>query len=105
METSVCKLTLICPAGSSDDLAQVLLAAEPRIGCIASWPADGHGDRFEAASTDEQLRARFRRTMFAVVLRLDQKDGLLETIRTALPVPGLAYWVEPVLDFGELETP
>jgi len=40
--------------------------------------------------------------MFILILPRERVDSVLETVRVASPRPQIAFWVEPVEDFGRL---
>lgn len=79
-----------------------MLSLEPRIGGFTTFRAEGHGFSFSGASTAENVRGRVERRVLMAVMRQERIPAVLEAIRRKLPVPHLAYWLEPVLEVGRL---
>lgn len=102
MDTALCKLTLIYPPAVEDLLGELLLTADPPIYGFTTWIADGHGLDFGAASANEKVRGRIRRGVMMLVLSRDRLPALIETIKGAITVPGMAFWIEPVERFERL---
>ena len=104
MGQPLCKLTLVYPPTSEDQVIEVLLSIKPPIQGFTSWIADGHGLSFSEASANERVRGRVKRGVLVVIMPRDRADALLDVIRTDIAVPRLAYWIEPVETFGRLVT-
>ncbi len=102
MAGQLCKLTLVYPPSAEDAIVELLLTADPPLGGFTTWPADGHGLDFADATVAERVRGRVSRSVMALILPRSRLPSLLETIRIRVGVPHLAYWVEPIEDFGRL---
>lgn len=102
MAEQLCKLTLVYPPSVEETIIGLLLAADPPLGGFTTWSADGHGLDFRDTTVAERVRGRVRRSVMVLVMPRSRLTPLLETIRTKASAPHLAYWVEPVEDFGRL---
>jgi hypothetical protein len=102
MEQQLCKLTLVYPPDIEELIIELLLTAEPPLKGFTTWPADGHGLDFGAASVAERVRGRMRRAVMVLILPRSRLPSLLETVRLKAGAPHLAYWVESVESFGRL---
>lgn len=74
----------------------------PRVGGFTTFSAEGHGFDFSKASIAERVRGRVERGVLVAVMPRTQATAILEHIRKSLPVPHMAYWLEPVLEVGRL---
>ncbi|WP_072392666.1 DUF3240 family protein [Hyphomicrobium sp. CS1GBMeth3] len=102
MDQSLCKLTLVYPTSAAADLIELIMSSNPAIGGFTTFNAEGHGFDFSHASISERVRGRVERGVLVAVMPRGHASLLLETIRKALPVPHMAYWLEPVLEVGRL---
>lgn len=102
METALCKLTLVYPPAIEELLSELLLTAEPPLYGFTTWTADGHGLDFATASANEKVRGRIRRGVMVLVLSRQRLAGVIDGLKAAVNVAGLAYWVEPVERFERL---
>ena len=75
---------------------------KPAIGGFTTVDVEGHGFDFSSASLGERVRGRVERQMLLAVLPRTLASSLLDTISQELPVPHMAFWLEPVLEFGRL---
>lgn len=75
---------------------------KPAIGGFTTFAAEGHGFDFAKASVRERVRGRVERGVLVAVMPRERSAQLLELIRQKLPVPHMAYWLEPVLEVGRL---
>ncbi len=64
------------------------------------WRADGHGESFRSASIGERVRGRVERSVFIAVMELRRAKSLVDEIGREAPIPHMAYWFEPVIEFG-----
>lgn len=78
------------------------MSSKPAIGGFTTFKAEGHGFDFTRASIKERVRGRVERGVIVAVMPRRQASHLLESIRKSLPVPHMAYWIEPVLEVGRL---
>ena len=102
MGSNLCKLTLVYPPKSEDALVNFLLDREPAIPGFTTWHGAGHGLGFDSASIAERVEGQVARRLLIVLLDPSQADTLIEDIRSALPIPHLMYWIEPVSSAGRL---
>lgn len=102
MDHALCKLTLAYPPALEELLGELLLTADPPLHGFTTWAADGHGLDFSSASASEKVRGRIRRGVMMLVMSRGQLPALIERLKQAVNVPGLAYWVEPVERFERL---
>lgn len=99
---SLCKLTIVYPPSAADGLVELILGIEPPIGGFTTLSAEGHGFSFANATIGERVRGRVDRQMLIAIMGRAEAEALLELVRTELPVPHIAYWLEPVLHGGRL---
>jgi Protein of unknown function (DUF3240) len=79
-----------------------MLRFEPTLPGFTTWVADGHGLGFSSASIGERVRGRIKRAILVAVMPREAAEGLLQKIKTDVPVPNITYWIEPVDSFGHL---
>ncbi len=79
-----------------------MLGLKPTLAGFTTFSAEGHGFGFAKATVSERVRGRVERGVLVAVLRRTDVDGLLERIRREAPIPHLTYWIEPVVEFGQL---
>lgn len=102
MGSNLCKLTLVYPPKSEDALINFLLDREPAIPGFTTWHGAGHGLGFDSASVGERVEGRVARRLLVVLMNEELAERLIEDIRSALPLPHLIYWTEPVNSAGRL---
>jgi hypothetical protein len=100
MEHTLCKLTLVVPSGVNDSIVELMLASDPPVTGFTMWQADGHGESFKTASIGERVRGRVARSVVIAVMDRIRVKALLDEIACKVPVQSMAYWIEPVLEFG-----
>ena len=100
MESTICKLTLVVPSEADDRIVELMLASDPPVTGFTMWQADGHGESFKTASIGERVRGRVERSVFIAVMELGRAKSLVDEIGRKAPIPHMAYWIEPVLEFG-----
>lgn len=100
MEPSTCKLTLVVPSDADDRIVELMLGSDPPVTGFTMWRADGHGESFKAASVGERVRGRVERSVFVAVMTRDRAKALVDEIGRKAPIQHMAYWIEPVLEFG-----
>lgn len=79
-----------------------MLSMRPKVGGFTTFAAEGHGFDFSKASIGERVRGRVERGVLVAVMPRSQAAVILEQIRKSLPVPHMAYWLEPVFEAGRL---
>jgi hypothetical protein len=102
MDQSLCKLTLVYPPDIADHLVELVLGIEPPVRGFTTFAAEGHGFDFSKATVRERVRGRVERCVLMAVMPRPRASQLLELLRRKIPVPHLAYWLEPVLEVGRL---
>lgn len=105
MGQSLCKLTLVYPASAEDQIIETLLESELPLSGFTTFAAEGHGLDFESASSKERVRGRVRRGVLVIVLPRERLGSVLAEVASAVPVPHLMHWVEPVESCGRLIAP
>jgi hypothetical protein len=100
MDQHLCKLTLVVPSGVNDSIVELMLASDPPVTGFTMWQADGHGESFKTASVGERVRGRVARSVVIAVMHTARAKALLDEIAQKVPVQSMAYWLEPVLEFG-----
>lgn len=75
---------------------------DPPIRGFTTFAAEGHGFDFSKATIKERVRGRVERGVLIAVMPKNNAAVLLDLIRRKLPIPHMAYWIEPVLECGRL---
>lgn len=96
------KLTVLCPKEIEAVMADALDALEPRLPGYTVLDAQGRGANLQPVTAGERVRGARRMAMFVLVLPEARVADVTEAIRIACPRPQIAYWTEPVEDFGRL---
>ncbi|HSQ68853.1 MAG TPA: DUF3240 family protein [Steroidobacteraceae bacterium] len=96
------KLTVAFPPDLEEDLVELLLDMPQEVGGFTVISAEGHGQGFARASTREKVRGRVARRLLIVILESQRLPAVLERLRRDVQNPAVAYWVEPVSEFGRL---
>jgi hypothetical protein len=103
MDQSLCRLTLISPAASAERVIEIMLDLDPPIPGFTTWDAEGHGFGFANANPSERVRGRVKRTLITSILGRAEADFILGAIAEQAPIEHLAFWIEPVERFGQLQ--
>ena len=102
MTTVRCKLTIAFPPDLEDDIVECLLELPEDVGGFSVVSAEGHGHGFARASVRERVRGRVARKLRYAILEQERLPTVLSRLRDTVRSPSVAYWVEPVIDFGRL---
>lgn len=102
--TQRCKLTIAFPPDLEDDLIEALLDLPEDVGGFTIVSAEGHGQGFSRASVRERVRGRVARRLLYLILEEPRLARVLDHLRNSVSSPLVAYWVEPVLEFGRLSS-
>lgn len=101
MDAPLRKLTIVCPRKVVATLADALDAMTPPPG-YTLVEAEGRGPSVHMHSAGERVRGAMHATMFILILPKDDIAKVTEAVRKDCPRPQIAYWVEPVEDYGRL---
>lgn len=103
MDTALRKLTLVCPARIETALVDCLDGLDPALRGYTILRGEGRGASADLPTTAERVRGAMQVITVQIVLPNERISPLLEAVAVACPRPNLAYWIEPILDFGRLQ--
>ena len=103
MDQPRCKLTLVYPLPIEEEIVNLVLSQNRMAEGFTTWRAEGHGHGFNGASANEKVRGRIDRGVLVSVLPRSALSALLEHVRAVFGGSQLAFWVEPVEQFGDLK--
>ncbi|MEE4383275.1 MAG: DUF3240 family protein [Pseudomonadales bacterium] len=95
------KLTLVAPPALEDALLEALLE-HPATESFSSSPGRGHGAHPDRMTLAEQVSGWRREIRVEVLLRREDRDGLLATLRERFATDSVRWWAVPVVDRGSL---
>lgn len=98
------KLVIVCPNEVLDDITEAFLEASPALPGFTSFVANGHGHDFASASAREHVRGHVSRRCVWMILSQVEVGHALDVLRAATRNPHVAYWIEPVLEFGHVSS-
>jgi hypothetical protein len=101
MDQPRCKLTLIYPLPIEEEIVNLVLSENNIVQGFTTWRAEGHGQDFYGASPNEKVRGRNDRGVLVSVLPRSALSNLIESARAAFKGSHVAFWVEPVEQFGD----
>jgi hypothetical protein len=104
MTANLRKLVIVCPADVMEDITEAFLEAAPALPGFTSFAANGHGHDFAAASAQEHVRGHVSRRCVWMILTDEEVGHALDVLRAATHNPHVAYWIEPVLEFGHVSS-
>jgi len=96
------RLTIAFPPTLEARIVELLLEHQPPLPGFTVLRGEGHGADFSRASIREQVRGRVDRRILMLILPQAQVEALLDALRSTVPNPQIAWWLEPVLAFGRL---
>lgn len=102
MVAPLCKLTLVCPREIKSVIADALDDIEPALPGYTVVDAAGHGPDAALATAGERVQGAMRAAMFILILPKAQVDGVLSGLAERCQRRQLAFWTEPVEDYGRL---
>lgn len=79
-----------------------MLAADPPVQGFTTWRAEGHGENFLNVSDAERVKGRVDRSVFTAILKPPHARSLLNLLAKEAPLAHMAYWIEPILEFGRM---
>ncbi len=103
MDQLFCKLTLVYPMAIEEEILNLVLSESHAVKGFTTWRAEGHGHEFDNASASERVRGRVDRGVLVSVLPRPATSALLNRMRATFRGSRLAFWVEPVEQFGDLK--
>jgi hypothetical protein len=101
-DSALCLLTLLAPLACEDALLDVLDHCPELHAGYTLLSAQGLGAGAHLHSLMEQVQGRARRLMMQAVVRLDERESLLQRLHQQLPNPEIIYWFSPLLEQGRL---
>ena len=96
-------LILTVPAALEEDIADFLLAHPEWAAGFTALSALGHGSSAHAKSAAEDVSGRVAQRQFQVVTEEASARAMIAELKTQSRIPGLAWWMSPVHDFGSIE--
>ena len=102
MGPSLCKLSLVCPRDIRTALADILDDLPDTVPGYTMLDAEGRGADMRLATAGERVRGAMQAVQFVMILPRAAVSGVLDAIGARCPRRQIAYWVEPVEDFGRL---
>ncbi len=96
------KLSLAAPRHLEEDLVEQFLARPEWASGFTLFKAEGYSRHVENLSTQELVRGRAERMLVQIVLEAKHAQALLGHLRSRFPKRDVAYWLEPVIEFGRL---
>ncbi len=95
-----CLLTLAMPADLEEEVLDHL-SAQPRwVSGFSVLHAEGLGAGARLRSSMEQVRGRSRRRLVQLLIRRENLEELLESLRREFKTPEMAWWTVAVTGFG-----
>ncbi|NII11375.1 DUF3240 family protein [Oleiagrimonas sp. C23AA] len=102
MSLDLKRLTVLAPRDLEDVLLAAVLEMRPAVPGFTSTHVAGHGEHFDGARVQEQVRGRIDRAMMWLVLPAEDVERVLVQLRARMPHPDIVWWVEPVESMGRL---
>ena len=102
MGPSLCKLSVVCPRDIQTALADILDDLPDAVPGYTMLDAEGRGADMRLATAGERVRGAMQAVQFVMILPREAVAGVLDVIAARCPRRQIAYWIEPVEDFGRL---
>lgn len=102
MVAPLCKLSIVGPRELRPVIADALDAIEPALPGYTVMEAEGHGPDTSLATAAEKVRGAMRAVLFLLILPQDRVDSVLAALAARCQRRQLAFWTEPVTDYGRL---
>jgi hypothetical protein len=96
------KLSLAAPMHLEDELVEQFLEFSEWASGFTLFKAEGYSRHHERLSVPELVRGRTQRILVQIVLDADNAQALLAHLKTRFPKRDVAWWLEPVIEFGRL---
>ncbi|MEW6678578.1 MAG: DUF3240 family protein [Pseudomonadota bacterium] len=100
--TTLVKLSLAAPLYLEEELVEQFLERPEWASGFTLFKAEGYSRHHEALSVQELVRGRTQRMLVQIVLEADNAQALLAHLKNRFPKRDVAWWLEPVIDFGRL---
>jgi hypothetical protein len=100
--STLVKLSLAAPASLEEALVEQLLERPEWASGFTLLQAEGYSRHHHRLSPQELVRGRAQRILVQIVLEAEHAQALLAHLHTRFPKPDVAFWLEPVLNFGRL---
>lgn len=102
MDSSLRKLTLVCPKDAGISILDCLDTLKPELPGYTFIDGQGRGRHMDYVTANEKVQGAMRVIMVIVILPEEQIENVLSVVKQTYRRPQISYWVEPVLDFGRL---
>lgn len=96
------KLSLAAPRQLEEELVEQFLERPEWASGFTLLQAEGYSRHHENLSIQERVRGRAQRLLVQIVLEADNAQALLAHLKQRFPKRDVAWWLEPVIDFGRL---
>lgn len=96
------KLSLAAPLHLEEALVEQFLERPEWASGFTLFKAEGYSRHHETLSTQELVRGRAQRLLVQIVLDADNAQALLALLKQRFPRRDVAWWLEPVIEFGRL---
>jgi hypothetical protein len=96
-----CLVMILVPEEALALLVDCLLDC-PLVTLFTTMPVYGHGGGVGGLSAAEQVEGCEYQVLVRILTRRERMAVLLASLRQGLPGLRLRYWVEPVLESGEI---
>lgn len=100
MKALDCCLTLVLPRALEEELVDHLLEHPEWAPGFVIAQVEGSGRTVPLSGVAERVRGRSARVQVQAVMNRADADALVDDLRRALPSAEVAYWIQPVLQFG-----
>lgn len=102
MDPTLCKLTLVVPRRVQQSVLDVLDRHDPPLTGYTLLPGEGRSSGLVPATGAEKVRGAVEIAMILLVLPEQRVPAILDAIRLCCAAPHIAFWTEPVRDYGVL---
>jgi hypothetical protein len=100
--STLVKLSLAAPLHLEEELVAQFLERPEWASGFTVFKAEGFSRHHETLSNQELVRGRTERMLVQIVLEADHAQALLAHLKHCFPKRDVAYWLEPVIEFGRL---
>jgi hypothetical protein len=94
------KLSLAAPLHLGEELVEQFLERSEWASGFTLLKAEGYSRHHETLSAQELVRGRTQRILVQIVLEADNAQALLAHLKHRFPKRDVAWWLEPVIQFG-----